>query len=82
VTSIERNGHHYFSGLEAFPEAVGRQILAAHPDLYHRSSQGWPTLDVRGGHVSLGSLHRAPLGVGFELDVEQFTPSSAWRNAR
>ncbi|MBQ17542.1 MAG: hypothetical protein CMJ65_10500 [Planctomycetaceae bacterium] len=82
VTSIERNGHHYFSGLEAFPGAVGDQILAAHPDLYHRSSRGWPTLDVRGGRVSLGSLHRAPLGVGFELDVEQFTPSSAWRNAR
>ena len=27
VTSIERNGHHYFAGLSAFPSSVGRQML-------------------------------------------------------
>jgi len=80
VTSIERNGHHYFAGLSAFPEHVGEQVLEAHGDLYHRSRNGWPTLSVRGGRVSLASLQRAPLGVGFELDVEQFTPSADWRS--
>jgi hypothetical protein len=79
VSSIERNGHHYFAGLGAFPESVGQQVLAAHGDLYHRSRDGWPTLTVRGGRVSLTSLQRAPLGVGFEIDVEQFTSSRDWR---
>ena len=79
ITSIERNGHHYFAGLQAFPEPVADQVLAAHGDLYHRSSNGWPTLTVRGGRVSLASLRRAPLGVGFAIDVEQFTDSVRWR---
>jgi hypothetical protein len=79
VSSIERNGHHYFAGLSAFPERVGEQVLEAHGDLYHRSRNGWPTLTVRDGRVSLASLQRAPLGVGFELDVERFTPSADWR---
>ena len=80
VSSIERNGHHYFAGLSAFPGRVGEQVLEAHGDLYHRSRNGWPTLTVRDGRVSLASLRRAPLGVGFELDVERFTPSADWRS--
>ena len=80
VSSIERNGHHYFAGLSAFPERVGEQVLESHGDLYHRSRDGWPTLSVRGGRVSLASLQRAPLGVGFELDVEQFVRSTDWRS--
>ena len=79
VKSIERNGHHYFAGLQAFPGPVADQVLAAHGDLYHRSSNGWPTLTVRRGRVSLASLQRAPLGVGFAIDVEQFTDSVRWR---
>ena len=80
VSSIERNGHHYFAGLSAFPDRVGEQVLESHGDLYHRSHNGWPTLSVRGGRVSLASLQRAPLGVGFELDVEQFVRSTEWRS--
>ncbi|HAA62836.1 MAG TPA: hypothetical protein DCE39_18065, partial [Planctomycetaceae bacterium] len=80
VSSIERNGHHYFAGLSAFPDRVGEQVLESHGDLYHRSHNGWPTLSVRGGRVSLASLQQAPLGVGFELDVEQFVRSTEWRS--
>jgi hypothetical protein len=79
VSSIERNGHHYFAGLRAFPESVADQVLAAHGDLYHRSRDGWPTLSVRRGRLSLASLQQAPLGVGFEIDVEQFTAAARWR---
>lgn len=74
VTSIERNGHHYFAGLSAFPEGVQQQVLDAHPDLYHRSAGGWPTLNIQNGELDLDSLLAAPLGVGFDLNVEQFTP--------
>ena len=72
VISIERNGHHYFSGLSSFSTNVQTQMLDAHPDLYHPSSHGWPTLNVVDGEISLESINRAPLGVGFDLDVTEF----------
>lgn len=79
VESVERNGHHYFAGLSAFPEAVQQQVLSAHGDLYETSKSGWPTLSIRDGRLDLGTINKAPLGVGFDLDVEQFTLSADWR---
>jgi L-alanine-DL-glutamate epimerase-like enolase superfamily enzyme len=76
IASVERNGHHYFAGLSMFPAAIQEQVLQAHGDLYHRSRDGWPTLTIRDGVVQLQSVNAAPLGVGFELDVDQF-PSRA-----
>lgn len=81
VASVERNGHHYFAGLSEFPHEVQRQVLEAHPDLFRQSESGWPTLDVRDGRLQLGSVLSAPFGVGFELDVEDFTPSDEWRRS-
>ncbi|MCH7988535.1 MAG: hypothetical protein IID46_05200 [Planctomycetes bacterium] len=82
VESIERNGHHYFAGLSAFPQTVGQQVLEHHGDLYRKTEKGWPSLDIQNGELNLGSVVDAPLGVGFELDVEQFTPSREWRRNR
>jgi hypothetical protein len=79
IQSVERNGHHYFAGLSMFPEAVQRQVLAAHGDLYHPSRDGWPTLAIPNGLLRLQSINAAPFGVGFELDVEQFLPLAEWR---
>jgi hypothetical protein len=74
IRSVERNGHHYFPGLSMFPSEVQRQVLACHGDLYGVSRDGWPTLALRDGQLELGSVVQAPLGVGFALAVEQFTP--------
>jgi hypothetical protein len=79
VESIERNGHHYFAGLSAFPPAVQQQILKHHPDLYEPSPAGWPTLAIRNGRLDLASVVEVPLGVGFDVDVQHFTPAGAWR---
>jgi len=70
VTSVERNGHHYFAGLGQFPAAMQAHVLAHHSDLYIRSEAGWPRLDVRAGKVALGSALRAPFGCapGLPLD--------------
>lgn len=68
VTSIERNGHHYFAGLAQFPPALQEQVLGAHPGLFVRSVAGWPRLEVRGGRLDLGSVNAAPFGVPGELD--------------
>ena len=62
VTSIERNGHHYFAGLAQFPAAIQQHMLAHHGDLYTRSPAGWPRLDVREGRIKLGTTLRAPFG--------------------
>ena len=69
VTSIERNGHHYFTGLAQFPAAIQEFILAHHGDLYTRSPAGWPRLDVREGKIHLGTVLRAPLGCAVGLDL-------------
>jgi len=78
VASVERNGHHYFAGLSAFPPSVQDQILQHHGDLYERAADGWPTLRIADGRISVQSVIDAPLGVGFEIDVTQFTPRADW----
>jgi hypothetical protein len=74
IRSVERNGHHYHAGLSLFPERIQQQVLAHHPDLYQRSRAGWPTLRIAEGEIGLGSVNGSPFGVGFLLDVEQFSP--------
>lgn len=69
ITSVERNGHHYFAGLGQFPAALQQLMLTQHGDLFIRSGAGWPRLEVRGGRLALGSLLRAPFGYGGELDL-------------
>jgi hypothetical protein len=68
VTSVERNGHHYFAGLSFWPGALRARMLANHPDLYHTGAQGWPTLTISEGRMSTDSVLKAPFGLGFELD--------------
>jgi hypothetical protein len=63
---VERNGHHYFRGLDHLPEAVAAAALAAHGDLYERAAGGGAHLRVRGGDLHCGTL----LGRGFACDPE------------
>ena len=71
VTSIERNGHHYFAGLSQFPRALQQQALTRHPDLFVRAPQGWPRLDIHNGRISLLSVNAAPFGVPGEVDLSE-----------
>lgn len=72
IESVERNGHHYHAGLSQFPRQVQEQVLQNHGDLYRRGSQGWPTLRIERGKITLDSINRAPFGVGFDLDLQAF----------
>ncbi|MBC7369795.1 MAG: hypothetical protein H7343_23770 [Undibacterium sp.] len=69
VTSVERNGHHYFKGLSAWPAAVQAHVLAKHGDVYcamqGAGGSSWPRVNVVGGEVRIGSLTRAA-GLGAE----------------
>ncbi|MFB6136695.1 MAG: hypothetical protein ABEJ04_08030 [Halobacteriaceae archaeon] len=73
VGHVERNGHHYFRGLAALPEAAREATLAAHGDLYRRHEEGFPTLDVEEGRVALGSALDAPFGVDESLPTDPET---------
>jgi len=75
---VERNGHHYFRGLDAFPEAVQETVLRAHGDLYRRHEDGFPTLDIDDGTVDLASVVEAPFGVAPLFDLDQFQPVDRW----
>jgi hypothetical protein len=75
---VERNGHHYFRGLSALPGELQEQVLAVHGDLYRRHPDGFPTLDVDSGRVTIGSTVDAPFGRAVDLDPGRFTPLSAW----
>ncbi|MBE7540231.1 MAG: hypothetical protein HS122_17695 [Opitutaceae bacterium] len=72
ITSVERNGHHYFSGLSAWPVSIQELVLQHHGDLYVKSAQGWPTLQIREGQVSVESVLTAPFGEAFP-----FNPAAA-----
>lgn len=73
ITSVERNGHHYFAGLGQFPAALQTLMLTQHGDLFIQSEAGWSRLDVRAGHLELGSVLRAPFGYAGELDLSALT---------
>jgi hypothetical protein len=78
VSHVERNGHHYFTGLSMYPEDVQAQVLAAHGDLYRRHKRGYATLAIQDGMVQTGSIVDAPFGLGFDLDPARFTPLDQW----
>lgn len=59
----ERNGHHYFPGLDHLPAPVVEAALAAHPDLYERTEAG-AKLRIEDGALSIGSVH----GIGYGCD--------------
>ena len=69
VTSVERNGHHYFAGLAQFPASIQQHVLTHHGDLYIRSAAGWPRLDVREGKIALGTTLAAPFGCAPGLEL-------------
>ncbi|MEE2883649.1 MAG: hypothetical protein VYD70_07970 [Planctomycetota bacterium] len=52
---VERNGHHYFRGLDHLPDQEVKELLSQHPDLY-RSLDSSGELIIEDGHLTIGSL--------------------------
>jgi hypothetical protein len=77
VTSVERNGHHYFTGLDQFPRGLQRQAIEHHPDLYvlmtTKRSGTCPRLNLRAGRLALGTVNAAPFGVPGDVDLSELT---------
>ena len=60
------------------PESLQAATLEHHADLYHQDPDGWPTLSIQKGRVSMESINNAPFGVGFELAMDKLTPTADW----
>jgi hypothetical protein len=76
ILSVERNGHHYLRGLSFLPQEVQREMCRQHPDLYAwREPEGFATLVVNDGILSLRTVNAAPFGVAPALDVTQLGQS-------
>ena len=81
ITHVERNGHHYFRGLSAFPQRVQEGTLLMHEDLYERreyQGETFPTLRIQEGQVEVGSVNEAPFGSGIVLDMDAYEPLNTW----
>ncbi|RBI60465.1 hypothetical protein DMJ13_19395 [halophilic archaeon] len=78
VGHVERNGHHYFTGLSMLPDDVQSRLLGTHGDLYREHEAGYATLDVTDGRVRVDSTVDAPFGYDVDVDPSQFTPVEDW----
>ncbi len=68
-TSVERNGHHYFAGLSAWPQSWQDSVLKYHSDLYAPHPHVCATVRISHGRLELGSLNSAPFGLRPLLDL-------------
>jgi hypothetical protein len=74
----ERNGHHYFRGLDHLPREEARAALAAHPDLYRERADGGVELRIANGRIATGSLACKGFGHAVEIHAEQRTAVADW----
>ncbi|NQW01321.1 MAG: mandelate racemase [Rhodospirillales bacterium] len=64
---VERNGHHYVTGMAGADADEQARFLAAHPDLYRRVG-GQVCTHIENGIMSIGSLQCTGFGVAAEPD--------------
>lgn len=77
IPHVERNGHHYFRGLEHLPPAEARAVLEAHPDLYEPFENSARLL-IRNGELRVASLQCEGFGYGCELSLEDRLRLEDW----
>ncbi len=78
IEHAERNGHHYYHGLDHLPPEESQSALAAHSDLYE-DSEGSVFLRIVDGAIDIGSVVNA-VGYGYACDIafDQRTPVESW----
>jgi len=77
LSHVERNGHHYFRGLDHLPPGEARAALAAHPTLYEQGDDGI-FLRIEGGMLDLSTLQAPGYGYACEIDFAARTPLEDW----
>lgn len=64
LRDVERNGHHYFRGMDHLSGTEQRWLTREHGDLFHGVPGEGPRLAIEEGSISLASVGRA-LGFGY-----------------
>lgn len=77
LPTVERNGHHYFRGLDHLPKSEVEEALALHPDLYRRRNGG-AMLAIADGRIRMQSLQCPGFGYRPKVDVAARTPIDRW----
>jgi hypothetical protein len=67
LAHTERNGHHFFPGLDVLPEAEAESALDCHSDLYGRVGNRI-ALKIEAGTLSLACQHAKGYGYDSEID--------------
>ncbi|WP_366654211.1 hypothetical protein [Fodinicurvata sp. EGI_FJ10296] len=80
IDHVERNGHHYFHGLDHLPTAEAEAALQAHGDLYERTG-GSVALRIDGGDLAIGSLQVPGMGFTPLPDMSAREAPSSWQFA-
>jgi hypothetical protein len=81
LSHVERNGHHYFRGLDHLPGAVTADLLSVLPRLYD-ASEPVPRLRVEHGQLDIGMLHGEGFG-GHLGSIETDSQDAArWLHAK
>lgn len=77
IPHVERNGHHYFRGLEHLPRAEAESVLQAHPDLYEPFANSARLL-IRNGRINIASLQGEGFGYSCELSLDDRLRLEDW----
>jgi hypothetical protein len=72
---VERNGHHYVTGMQGAPQAEKVRFAAAHSDLYEQGREG-PLLSIRDGRIAIASLGAVGYASGALPDFGSMRPLS------
>ena len=78
LTHVERNGHHYFHGLDHLPASEAAAALQAHPDLWTQKGAS-TTLRIEQGRLQIGSLQRPGFGYDCEIAFDERVRLDDWR---
>ena len=81
VDDVERNGHHYFRGLDHLPEQERRSALDHHADLYSVDLDG-ARVNITAGNMQTGSTDCVGFGYQHEVAFHELTPLEDWSPLR
>jgi hypothetical protein len=77
IPHVERNGHHYFFGLDHLTREEQTAALRDHPDLYARSGDS-VVLRIENGGLALGSIQVPGMGFASPPDMDSMMPPEQW----
>lgn len=77
IPHVERNGHHYFRGLDHLPAPEQQAAHARHGDLYEQRD-GRIGLRIVEGEIAIGSLQTPGMGFAVTPDMGTMTPPDRW----